>query len=118
MPRGEMNHGGDIEGGKEFLTRPELLQLMVQILDYHAFYFSPEERDQGTIMAIPDKKKRSEIRATRERAVKIVMDEIDLLVKERRIPPDFFHGVADQAEFAAEVIKKMATEPVEHEKAA
>ncbi len=118
MARGEMPREGEDYKEGSYLTRPQLLEYMVGILDYQAFYFLPEEKDQGALMAISDKEKRREARATRERAVNSILQEIDMLMEHGQIAPDFFHGITNRAEFAAEVIKKMAMEPVKQKEAA
>ncbi|MEK7607070.1 MAG: hypothetical protein AAB444_02655 [Patescibacteria group bacterium] len=111
--RGETTRGSDSREEEHHLTRAEILKHMLGLLGHREFSFSPQEKDQMAILAVSDKEKKVKIRANREKAVELIMDEVDILVKQGRISQDFFRGIAAQAEFAAEVIQIMATHPAE-----
>lgn len=114
MMSGETAQRGEVPEGADYLTRSEILRHMLGLLGHLEFSFSPQEKNQLTLLAVSDQEKKGRMRANRERAVELVMDEVDKLVKQGRIATDFFRGIAAQAEFAAEVIQIMATHPAEN----
>lgn len=93
-----------------YFDRQVLLQHMAVMLAEQGYEFSYREKDQTSIIAVSDRKERDALRAKRDEAVTLAVDILDFLVVHKFIDSDFFKGgIAEKAEFAAEVIQAMAT---------